>query len=82
MLLYRPWRRRIDRKRENHSQPQQLQDDKELGTLPEVQGSPPDFDVSQRDRETSNTANDVKGNPDVTEAEVPPTLSSCNGTPS
>ncbi|CAF9932998.1 hypothetical protein IMSHALPRED_009033 [Imshaugia aleurites] len=81
VVLYRPWRRRIDRKRENNSQPQ-LQDDKELGTLPEVQGLPPDFDVSQRDRKTSTTANDIKGNPDVTEAEVPPTLSSCNGTPS
>ncbi|KAL9070214.1 MAG: hypothetical protein Q9161_005048 [Pseudevernia consocians] len=82
VLLYKPWRRGIDRKRERHLQPQQLQDDKELGTLPELKGVPPNLDVLQRDRESPTTANDVKGNANVLEAAMPPTFSSCNSLPS
>ena len=33
MLLYKPWRRRIDQARQIRHQPQQLQDDGETGTV-------------------------------------------------
>ena len=33
MLVYKPWRRRIDQKRQVRHQPQQLQDDEETGTV-------------------------------------------------
>ncbi|KAF6234498.1 hypothetical protein HO173_007123 [Letharia columbiana] len=81
-LLYKPWRRRIDRRRERHPQHQQLQNDKELGTLPELNGVLLDFDVSQRDGETPTNGNDNSDNPNVFEAEILPTFTSCHGAPS
>ena len=33
MLLYKPWRRRIDQARQIRHQPQQLQDDEETGRV-------------------------------------------------
>ena len=35
MLLYKPWRRRIDHGREIRHQPQHLQDEEEIGTVVE-----------------------------------------------
>ena len=35
MLLYKPWRRRIDHGRQIRHQPQQLQDEEETGTVVE-----------------------------------------------
>ena len=58
MLLYKPWRRSINRKRERCRGSQQLQDDKELGTLPGVKGSSPDFEVSQGYKGASITADE------------------------
>ncbi|KAF6224896.1 hypothetical protein HO133_010090 [Letharia lupina] len=81
-LLYKPWRRRIDRRRERHPQHQQLQNDKGLGTLPELNGVLLDFDVSQRDGETPTNGNDNSDNPNVFEAEILPTFTSCHGAPS
>ena len=82
VLLYKPWRRRIDRKRERRLQPQHLQHDKELGTLPELKGAYADLDPSHKDRETPSTANDVKGTLSLLEPEAPPTFGSCQGAPS
>ena len=36
VLLYKPWRRWIDRRRQIRYQPQQLQEDEELGTITET----------------------------------------------
>jgi hypothetical protein len=33
VLIYKPWRRRIDRRRQIRHQPEQLQEDEELGTI-------------------------------------------------
>ena len=35
MLLYKPWRRRVDQARQIRHQPQQLQEDEETGTVVE-----------------------------------------------
>ena len=71
MLLYQPWRRRIDRKRERALQPQHLQHYEEFGTLPELRGAYVDLDPSHKDRETPATANDVKGTISLLEPEAP-----------
>ena len=82
VLLYKPWRRRIDRKRERDLQPQHSQHDEEFGTLPELIGTHADIDLSQKDRETPSTANDVKGTTSLLEPEAPPSFGSCQGTSS
>ena len=72
VLLYKPWRRRVDRKRERGLQPQHLQ-------LPELRGAYADLDPSHKDRETLSTANDVKGTISLLEPEAPPGFGSCQG---
>ena len=54
-------------KEEKRLQPQQLQDDKALGTLPQFRVSP-EFDHSQGDRVSPITANNAEGIPDNLEA--------------
>ena len=39
-------------------QPQDLQDDREQGTLPKLKGALPELDVSRKDEETTITANE------------------------
>ena len=78
VLLYKPWRRRIDRKRERGLQPEHLQH-VEFGTLPELRGAYADLDPSHEDRETPSTANDVKGTISLLEPEAPPSFGSCQG---
>ena len=39
VLLYKPWRKRVDRKRQIRHQPQQLQEDEELGAIVNLQES-------------------------------------------
>lgn len=58
-MLYKPWRRGIERNRERDIQ-QQLPDDKEPGTVPKLQETLPDLDTPRRDRETPTTAEDKK----------------------
>lgn len=75
VLLYKPWRRRIDRKRESCLQQEHSQEDVALGELPEFRASP-DFDRSQGDRAIPITASNVKANPN--DLEAIPTFSSCH----
>ena len=79
VLLYKPWRRRIDRKRERGLQPQRLQHDEEFGTLPELSGAYADLGPSHKDRETLATAKDVKGTISLLEPEAHPSSGSCQG---
>ena len=75
VVLYKPWRRRIDRKRKTRLQQEQLQKDKTLGDLPEFRVSP-DFDRSQGDRTIPITADNVKAN--LNDLEAISTFSSCH----
>ena len=80
VLLYKPWRTIINRKRERFLQPQHLQQDEEFGTLPELRGAYADHDPSHKDRETLSPANDIKGTISLLEPEAPPSFGSCQGT--
>lgn len=56
-MLYRPWRRRVERNRKRNVQ-QHLQDDKEQGTLPKLQEALPDLEAPRRDEETLTIADE------------------------
>lgn len=75
VLFYKPWRTRIDRKREKRLQQEQLQDDKAIGIPPQLRLSP-DSDRSQGDRESPANTNNVNGNPD--DLEAIPTFGGCH----
>ena len=79
VLLYKPWRRRVDRKRETRLQPQHLQHDEGFGTLPERRGPYANLDPSHKDREAPSTANHVEGTSSLVELEAPPGFGSCQG---
>ena len=53
MILYKPWRRRIDQAREIRHQPQQLHDDEEIGTVVVNEAATSGKDVHQHDEETT-----------------------------
>ncbi len=52
MLLYKPWRRRIDQARQIRHQPQQLQEDEETGTVVENEVATGGKDVRRHEEES------------------------------
>ena len=52
MLLYKPWRRRIDQARQIRHQPQQLQTDEETGTVVESEVATGGKDVRRHEEES------------------------------
>jgi len=50
VLIYKPWRRRIDRRRKLRQQPQQLQEDEESTTVIEIR-EPSDWNRTQQDQD-------------------------------
>ena len=53
MILYKPWRRRIDQARQIRHQPQQLQDDEETGTVIVNESATSGKVVHQHEEETT-----------------------------
>ena len=52
MLLYKPWRRRIDQRRQIRHQPQQLQDDEETGTVVDNEAATGGKDVRRHEEDS------------------------------
>ena len=68
MLLYKPWRRRIDQARQIRHQPQQLQEDEETGTVV-VDGAATGLKDVRRHEEDSIIGDQSSGRPPTHEAE-------------
>lgn len=73
MLLYKPWRRRIDRGRQIRHQPQQLQDEEKTGTVVENEAVTGGKDA-RRHEEDSITEERTLGRSPTHEAEPQRTI--------